>query len=531
MALPGLVNSPTTGRRTLPQTAQSFAAAAVADPLQNRNRGALTGGERFWALHADAEGVIWIGTLGGGLLRFQDGAFTRYTSREGLPNEHVSQILEDQGGQLWLGTRSGIARVSKAALNQFARGETSFVRFVTYGKFDGLPTAECSGGSQPACWRSRDGHLWFATVKGAVWTDPAELPFNPVPPPVVIEEISVDGQRVTEGRPTRGESRRPVPARLRIPAGRHYLDFKFTALSLTSPDKVRFKWQMAGLEKDWTLESNRRSVSYSFLPPGDYEFQVQACNNDGVWSQTAAAIQLTVLPYFWQTWWFGMGAVLLGVAMLGAIYSARIARLRGLEHLRLRIARDLHDEVGANLGSISLLAQVMEQQPSRADATQVRGIAVETIGTLRDIVWFLDPQHDRLSDLVTRLNEIAKNMLPHVAHQFEQSGDFRSAKLPLAFRRNVPPLFKEALHNILKHARATEVRITVRRWEDKFQFRIADNGVGFDELATPAGNGLKNLRRRAADIGGQLEIASQRGGGTTVTLTAPITQTRDRRQT
>ena len=510
-----------------PTEAQAFAAAAAADALQDRNRGALTGGERFWALHADDEGVIWIGTLGGGLLRFQDGKFTRYTPREGLPNEHVSQILEDDRGQLWLGTRSGIARVSKKGLNQFAHGETSYVRFVTYGKSDGLPAAECAGGSQPACWRSRDGHLWFATIKGAVWTDPAEVRSNPLPPPVLIEEVLVNGQRLAEDGQPSGSPAVRVPARLRVPAGHHYLDFKFTALSLTSPDKVRFKWRLAGLEKDWVIESSRRSVSYSFVPPGEYEFQVQACNNDGIWNEAGAAIKLTVQPYFWQTWWFKLLMALWVAAILGVVYSVRVARLRSLQRLRLRIARDLHDDVGANLGSISLLAQMMEKHPSSDDATQVRGIAMETMDTLRDIVWFIDPQHDRLSDLVTRLGETARNMLRHSVYQFEESGDFSSTKLPLAFRRNVPPIFKEALHNILKHAHATEVRISVRRWEDKFQFRITDNGIGFDESTASAGNGLKNMRRRAADIGGQFEIARPPGGGTAVTLTAPITQTRD----
>ncbi|MEI7935650.1 MAG: two-component regulator propeller domain-containing protein [Verrucomicrobiota bacterium] len=513
---------------TEPQAAAAAAAAVEgAKPLQNRSRGALTGGERFWALYADNEGVVWIGTLGGGLLRFQEGKFTRYTPREGLPNEHVSQILEDDRGQLWLGTRSGIARVSKETLNQFARGEMSYVRFVTYGKSDGLPAAECVGGSQPACWRSRDGHLWFATIKGAVWTDPAEVRSNPLPPPVLIEEVLVNGQRLAEDGQPSGSPAVRVPPWLKVPAGHHYLDFKFTALSLTSPDKVRFKWRLAGLEKDWVIESSRRSVSYSFVPPGEYEFQVQACNNDGIWNEAGAAIKLTVQPYFWQTWWFKILMVLLVVAILGVVYSVRVARLRSLQRLRLRIARDLHDDVGANLGSISLLAQMMEKHPSSDDATQVRGIAMETMDTLRDIVWFIDPQHDRLSDLVTRLSETARNMLRHSVYQFEESGDFSSTKLPLAFRRNVPPIFKEALHNVLKHAHATEVRISVRRWEDKFQFRITDNGIGFDESTASAGNGLKNMRRRVADIGGQLEIARQPGGGTAVTLTAPITQTRD----
>ena len=216
------------------------------------------------------------------------------------------------------------------------------------------------------------------------------------------------------------------------------------------------------------------------------------------------------------------------MTLIGLIYLARIARLQELERLRLRIARDLHDEVGANLGTISLLAQIVEKQSANPKVTQMRDVVVETIDTLRDIVWFIDPQHDRLSDLVTRLAETTKKMLPHINCKFEQTGNFQSARLSLLFRHNILPIYKEALHNLINHAHATEVRITVRRWENQFQFQIADNGAGFYEPDVYLGNGLKNMRRRAADIGGRLEIASQPGGGTTVILTAPITQTRNR---
>ena len=499
-----------------PTSVESFAAAAQADTLQHRGRGVLTGGERFWALHADGDGVIWIGTLGGGLLRFEQGKFTRYALGSGLPNEHVSQILEDQRGQLWLGMRGGIARVSKAELNKFARGEINFVSFVSYGKSDGLPATECSGGGQPSSWRASDGHLWFATVKGAVWVNPDEVRMNVLPPPVVIEDFSVDGQSQRENSSTR----------LRVPAGRHYLDFKFTATSLTSPDKVRFKWRLAGLEKTWVNETSRRSVSYSFVPPGGYEFQVIACNNDGIWNQVGAAIKLIVLPYFWQTWWFKVLLILAVAGFSAAIYWFRISRLRSLQRLRLSIARDLHDEVGANLASISLLAQEIRKRPSSDDANEVLETSMETTDALRDIVWFIDPHHDRLNDLVARLNDIARNMLRNFDFQFEQSGDFNLAKLPLMFRRNVPPMFKEALHNILKHSQATKVHIRVNRREDQFQFQISDNGMGFDEKVVPAGNGLRNMRRRAEEIGGSLEINRNNDCGTTIILTAPIPKTR-----
>ena len=503
------------------------------DPLAARGRGTLSGGERFWALHADAEGVIWIGSLGGGLLRFQDGRFTRFTTQDGLPSEHVSQILEDDRGQLWLGTRGGILRVDKARLNAVARGAERTIAGVAYGRSDGLPTVECSGGSQPGCWHGRDGRLWFATVKGAAWVKPGEVPFNPLPPPVVIEEILVDGQRLDgeefDGSPPAGRGARFIqtaakaPGRARIAAGRHYFEFKFTALSFTSPDKVRFAWQLAGLESDWVTGSPERAVSYSYIPPGEYRFRVRACNNDGVWNNQPAELQLTVLPYFWQTGWFRVLLAGAAAAVLLALYRLKVARLRAMQRLRLRIARDLHDDVGANLGSISLLAQVMRKKPTSEDASLIQDITAQTVDTLRDIVWFIDPAHERLSDLVVRLHETAKTLLAGIPFQFEQSGDFSSEQLPMDFRRNALPLFKEALHNIVKHAGAGNVRITVSRRANRFEVQICDDGVGFDPQARYCGNGLKNLQRRAREMRGELAITSRVGGGTTITLTARIT--------
>ena len=489
--------------------------------------GTLFGRERFWALHFDTDGVLWIGSLGGGLLRFEDGHFTRFTAHDGLPNEDVSQILEDDRGELWLGTRAGIARVAKSDLNNFAKDSNGPINFITYGKYDGLPTLECSGNIQPGCWKSRDGRLWFSTVKGPVWVNPLALHFNPRPPPVQLEEVLVDGKRITDDPVSPRQPGARVPDQMRIAAGGHYFEFKFAAMSFTSPDKVRFRWRLKGLESIWVSGGGQHTASYSFLPPGNYQFEVQACNNDGVWNEVGAATRLTVLPYFWQTWWFKIATGLFLTAVLLAIYSFRIARIRKIEKLRLRIARDLHDEVGANLGSISLLSQIMERAPSRTDATQVRELAVQTIETLRDIVWFIDPTHDRLSDLVTRLQGTARAMLPALEIKFDQSGDFDSTSLSLAFRRNVTPLFKETLHNLLTHSHATKVGISVRRHEDRFQFNVHDNGVGFDPNQKYDGNGLKNMKRRAAEIGGRITIESRSGFGTSVTLVAPITRTRD----
>jgi signal transduction histidine kinase len=169
-----------------------------------------------------------------------------------------------------------------------------------------------------------------------------------------------------------------------------------------------------------------------------------------------------------------------------------------------------------------LLAQIMEKKPSSTDAAQVHNIAAQTIDTLRDIIWFIDPTHDNLSDLVMRLQETSRVMLSAVSYSFKQDGDFLSANLSLPFRRNVPSIFKEALHNLSRHSNASEVTITVRRTENNFQFQVRDNGAGFCPEDKSSGNGMKNMKRRTNEIGGQLKVESSPGHGTTITLTVPI---------
>jgi len=226
---------------------------------------------------------------------------------------------------------------------------------------------------------------------------------------------------------------------------------------------------------------------------------VLACNNDGVWNESGATLALIILPHFWQTWWFrGLAVLMVILAFVGA-YELRLASERGLTRLRLRIARDLHDEVGSNIGSIALLSEVISR---RADSTpeevsEIRRIAVQTVDALRDIVWFLDPASDNIGDVTMRMKETAATMLPGIPFQFDSQAENPSARLPLEVRRNIFPVFKEILHNITRHARATRVQILLRSAADRLELTVTDNGVGFVVDQAHSGNGLKNLRRRA----------------------------------
>jgi signal transduction histidine kinase/ligand-binding sensor domain-containing protein len=488
----------------------------VADGLPN---------EFVRSLFADRDGSVWIGMYGGGLLRWKNGRLAPAAPRKDLPDDVICHFEDDGAGQFWISTHHGLFRAAKSELNAFADGRAKNVSCIVYGKYDGLPTVEFSGGVQPAGWRAHDGQLWFATDNGLISVQPAAVTVNPLPPPMAVESLLVDGELFASSL-DKGKAVQDLRQTLRIPAGRTQLEFHFTGLSYTAPDNVRFQHRLEGLQKDWQDAGMNRVAAYNYLPPGEYKFHVRAANNDGVWNEAGATVAFYLLPHFWQRGWFrALGVVLIFGAAWGAYYL-RMARLRELERLRLRIARDLHDDVGANLASMALIAEAMEKQPAFGDPADLRRIALHTIDALRDIVWFIDPARDRLGDLVTRMRDTAPLLLTGIRHDFEILMPNPDINLPPAFRRNVFPIFKEALHNAVSHARASRVRITLDCRDGVLRLKVNDDGIGFDERKIIPGNGLRNLRRRAAEMHGAVRIQTAPGQGTTVEFEAPFPRTR-----
>ena len=482
------------------------------------------------SLYADADGVLWVGTRDG-LTRMQGGRSTSFTTKEGLPDNAICFITEDDAGHLWFGSGSGVFQMAKAGLARAVAGAREPVNCHSFTRADGLPSLDCTSGCQPAGCKTRDGRLWFPTVNGLAVVDPRRVPFNPIPPTVLVEELFVENaDRVTtqDSRNGRGTDydlslMRSTAEPLRIGPGKARFEFHYTALSLTAPEKVHFKYKLEGLEKEWLDAGSQRTALYSYLPPGHYNFRVLACNNDGVWNEAGASLAMILLPHFWQTWWFRTLAGATVVLCLAGIYELRLAAARRLLRLRLRIARDLHDEVGSNLGSIALLSEVNKIGGGKEEALEIRRIAVSTIDSLRDIVWFLDPASDNMTDLQLKMKDTARSMLPGIGFEFNAPEDTNGAKPPLELRRNLFPIYKEILHNVAKHSRAGQVEIEVQNTARFFTLRVHDNGKGFDERTIQPGNGLKNLRRRTAEMGGKIDIESQPGEGTTITVTAPIT--------
>jgi signal transduction histidine kinase len=492
-------------------------------------------------LHLESDGTLWIGTFNG-LNRLKDGRFVAITKKQGLQNDIICDIEDDGRGYFWLSSHGGIMRVNQAELNRCVDGQIKQLHCLTYGLSDGLPTLECSGGFQPAGCRTEDGRLWFPTSKGLVAVDPGKVETNTLVPPAVIERLLVDDRMVSEGT----ASETP----LRIAPGRHRYEFQFAGLSFVAPEKLRFRYRLEGVETEWIETQSSRKAYYSQLPPGDFRFQVLACNNDGVWNETGATLAFTVLPAFWQTWWFRIsGGWLTALAGGGIVWLdarrrmrrkvERLQRQQAVERERIRIARDIHDDLGANLTRITMLSEsarsdLNDSRQVASHLDQIHNTARELTRAMSEVVWAVNPQHDTLDSVAAYLEEFGQNLLrtAGIRCKMDMPSQFPARVITAEVRHNLFLAFKEALHNAIKHSGASEVRISLAVKPAAFILTVEDNGNKFASetilVGMPhgqpqgSGNGLANMRQRLAEIGGRCEIEGAPGKGTKVTFTVAL---------
>lgn len=479
-----------------------------------------------WSLFVDDQDSLWIGTADGGLSRLRDGKFTHVTTRDGLADETVCHIAEDARHRLWFSSPHGVFSAGKPGLEAFWKGEASSVSCARYDQADGMPSTACTCAFQPSGCMTRDGRLLFPTLKGVVVVRPEAVEANSLPPPVLIEEVNVDGSV----QAVRG------PMELRTPPGEARVEIRYTALSFSGPEKVRFKYRMVGLQPAWQDGGAKRVVDYPYLPHGRYQFQVQACNDNGVWSIEPARVELLVPPHFWQTWWFIAAAVLVSGAAtaLTARGIEKVKARRKLEreqqaHLveleRARIARDFHDDIGACLSHLLVLSELIKGDKAKpAEVESYAGMmsstarnAVRQLGT---IIWAANPRNDTLDSLVQYISQYSYDFFQAtpVWCRLDLPAEVPPVPLTAEVRHNLFMIVKEALHNILKHAQASEARLSLKLHNGTLELRVEDNGRGFDAQAI-AGNGrsgLDNMRHRMQAIGAVLEINGRPGVGTSI---------------
>jgi PAS domain S-box-containing protein len=290
-------------------------------------------------LHLDADGALWAATEGG-LSRIKDGRVHTLTSKDGLPCDGVHWAIEDDHRTWWLYTACGLARIARPQLDAWAAAVDSGatpaqrIQAAIYDSSDGVRIHAAPGGYTPHVGKSPDGRIWFLPWDGVSIIDPRRLPFNHLPPPVQIERVTVDDR-----------SYAPGPG-LELPPLTRDITIEFTALSLIAPEKTQFRYRLEGQDPQWRESLNTRQVQYSNLAPGPYRFRVLATNNSGVWNETGATLEFTILPAAWQTTWFRVLVAAVALSALGVAYRHRIRQL----HRERRQLQDVVDRIPAIAG-------------------------------------------------------------------------------------------------------------------------------------------------------------------------------------
>ena len=503
-------------------------------------------GNYIWAMAADSEGTVWVGTYGHGLARIKDGQCTSVSVRNGLPSDVICHIEDDRAGNLWISSNRGIFRVAKSEIDQVVDGKKTLLSCLLLDTNDGLVSLEMSGGIQPSGCRTQDGRLWFGTAAGLAVVDPNRIHTSSRLAPVVIENLRVAGQPYDvqggSGPPTLStRAQRWVT----LEPGAGHFEIDYTALSFTAPDRIRFRYRLEGWDDTWVDAGNRRTAYYSYLPPGKYVFRVIAANSDGLWNESGASLGFYLRPYFWQTAWFFVTSIGLGVlgifgAALGVAryrHRRRLAEWQRREAIsteRTRIARDIHDDLGAGLTQVLLLAHSAERL--LPDTTRVAARICEIQSSVREmtqamdeIVWAVNPRCDSLDSLVVYLGKFAQDFLQAggVRCLLELPLELPACEISAASRHCLYLVTRETLNNILKHAGATIVRIGIEVDTDSITLVITDNGVGLGGTAaegetsfsrTGSGLGLAGMRQRLNEAGGNLQIEDAPNGGTIVRL-------------
>jgi len=353
---------------------------------------AFPAGTWLIAFYEDPKGVIWLGTGGGGIFRFKDDKFVNISPAQGLFDYTAYVIFEDSSGYFWMSCNKGPYRVSKKELNDVADGLASTVHSVAYGTVDGMETRECNGGNPPCGWQTRDGRICFSTPKGLAVINPADIRINQIPPPVVIDRFFVEGER-QDTRTT-----------VRVLAGKSRFEFHYAGISFVGGDKVRYKYQLVGLDKEWIDAGGRREAFYTHLDPGEYTFRVIAANSDGIWNETGASVSFELRPFFYQTSWF-IGLAAFAFLTIGPSYY--LLRLRRLQKRKAELEKLVSVRTGELQHSLENLKETQNQlilSEKMASLGQLTaGIAHEIKNPLNFITNFAVLSEDRVKDLRVEL--------------------------------------------------------------------------------------------------------------------------------
>jgi signal transduction histidine kinase/ligand-binding sensor domain-containing protein len=486
-------------------------------------------------LRFDGKGTLWIATEGG-LGRLNNGRIATLSSKSGLPCDAVQWTMED-AQSVWLMMPCSLVRVAHSELDEWALAADKSNRAIhatVFDSSDGLRTLAVVGDYTPRVAKSADGKLWFIAPDGISAVDPRHLPFNNLPPPVHIEQITADRKTYDVSSGISGPARLPPLIR--------GLEIDYTALSLVAPEKMIFRYKLEGRDHDWQDGGNRRQAFYNNLPPRNYRFRVVACNNSGVWNETGAFLGFSVAPAYYQTTWFRLSCVAAFLALAWALYRLRLRQVA--QHFemtlearvgeRTRIARDLHDTLLQSFHGLLLRFQTVSNLLPTGEVKEKLESAIEqaaqAITEGRDAVQGLRASTVESNDLALALNVLGEQLAADAAG--ENSVEFRvdvegtPRNLHPILRDEVYRIAGEALRNAFRHAEARRIEVEIWYDERQLRVRVRDDGKGIDAKVLSGDGrsghyGLHGMRERAKLTGGKLTVWSEIDSGTEVELSVP----------
>jgi len=484
--------------------------------------------------------VLWIASAGGGLGCLTQERCLVWDARDGFLDDIVSGVIEDADANLWLAMPRGLCRIDSNSVASVLAGRGALKPKLLFEAVPGPNRALNLG--WPRAVRSAEGRLWFATGSGLVGIDTHGWDAEKPAPQVHLEAVYVNNELAHLAAEKRGRAATGAPAPVKFPADLRALDFQVTALSFEAPEKIRFRHKLDGFDADWVETGLERRVRYKGLPSGTYDFHATACNADGVWNDQGVSLAFIIPTPLWRApWALALYALAATTVAAGTVRLASDRRLRrhlagleqqrAMERERMRIARNMHDEIGSKLTKISFLSERLKVESGQHGTA---GDKVDSIATtsrdllkaLDEMVWAVNPRNDTLEQLASYLCHYAREYF----HDTPMDCDLRvqselpSWNLSAEFRHNVFLAFEESLSNVLKHSRATRVEVHIQVEQESLRIRVSDNGIGFvlaarnGEGAEGGRSGLTNMRHHLADAGGSCGIQSQPGQGASVEL-------------
>jgi ligand-binding sensor domain-containing protein/signal transduction histidine kinase len=474
-------------------------------------------GKFITALHVDRTGRLWLTSAAGGLARIDDPTaqhprFVRYTTREGLSSDNARSLTEDLSGRIYIGTVRGVDRLTP---------ETG--KFKHYSLADGL-----AGDFVMTAYRDHKGSLWFGTFNGLSRLEPEPEP-APAPP-----SIRIDGLRIAGVKQPLNELGTPAIAGLELSASQSNLQIDFSSLSMAHAALLHYQYKLQGVDRDWSVPTDQRTVQYASLAPGRYQFLVRAVDSGGLESLQPASVSFRILPPFWRRWWFLTLAALAVGCMATLLYRYRVAHLLELERVRTHIATDLHDDIGSSLSQIAVLSEVVSRQIDGTTTAMSKPLSTiattsrELVDSLSDIVWSVNPRRDHLSDLSQRMRRFASDVFTanDIEFRFDVQDSDHLTRLEADVRRQVFLIFKESVNNIVRHSACSNAAVELSVEKHWISLMLSDDGKGFHTAQRSDGHGLMSMQRRAQDLSATLEITSLPDQGTVILLKVPLARRR-----